>query len=136
MTALKDSFEDVADWCERHLEEYHGREIGMTFGAMLRAYGQLATMHSDTGKQVMVQATAEQLLVAMSTYLLTRESRAEQVIDAPWANPHQTYVAYPVHGVEEGVNLGVVYDADPPIGPKVDPHGPDFGYRRPDFDCQ
>jgi hypothetical protein len=43
MDNLKDSFEDVADWCEKHLEKRRGREIGMIFGAMLRAYGRLAT---------------------------------------------------------------------------------------------
>lgn len=32
METLKSSFEDVADWCERHLETQRGREIGMTFG--------------------------------------------------------------------------------------------------------
>ena len=47
MRDLKESFEDVADWCERHLERHRGREIGMTFGAMLRAYARLATMPDD-----------------------------------------------------------------------------------------
>jgi hypothetical protein len=46
MNNLKDSFEDVADWCEEHLEGQRGREIGMTFGAMLRAYGRLANLPS------------------------------------------------------------------------------------------
>ena len=45
METLKASFEDVADWCEKHLEDQHGREIGMTFGAMLRAYGATHTPH-------------------------------------------------------------------------------------------
>lgn len=43
MDKLKASFEDVADWCERHLEDRHGRAIGMTFGAVLRTYGRLAS---------------------------------------------------------------------------------------------
>jgi hypothetical protein len=38
MTSLKQSFEDVADWCERHLEAQRGREIGMTFAAVIRAW--------------------------------------------------------------------------------------------------
>ena len=46
MDNLKDSFEDVANWCEKHLEDQRGREIGMIFGAMLRAYGRLATLPS------------------------------------------------------------------------------------------
>jgi len=44
MHKLKESFEDVADWCEKHLEDEQGREIGMTFGATLRAYGRLARL--------------------------------------------------------------------------------------------
>ena len=32
MDNLKESFEEVADWCEKHLEEHRGQEIGMTFG--------------------------------------------------------------------------------------------------------
>lgn len=46
MNDVKVAFEDVADWCERHLEDQRGREIGMTFGAMLRAYGRLASLPS------------------------------------------------------------------------------------------
>ena len=36
MDHLEVAFEDVADWCENHLESQRGPEIGMTFGAMLR----------------------------------------------------------------------------------------------------
>jgi hypothetical protein len=43
MPLLNESFETVADWCERHLETIRGREVGMTFGAAIRAYGRLAT---------------------------------------------------------------------------------------------
>jgi hypothetical protein len=46
METLKSSFEDVADWCEMHLEAQRGREIGMTFGAAIRAYGRLAALPS------------------------------------------------------------------------------------------
>ena len=42
MTLLNESFESVADWCERHLETTRNREVGMTFGAVVRAYGRLA----------------------------------------------------------------------------------------------
>lgn len=44
MDNFKESFEDVGEWCEKHLEEQRRREIGMTFGAMLRAYGRLAIL--------------------------------------------------------------------------------------------
>lgn len=47
MNSLRDSFEEVAEWCERHLEAQKGREIGMTFGVLLRAYGRLAVMPGD-----------------------------------------------------------------------------------------
>jgi hypothetical protein len=46
MNHLKELFEEVADWCEKHLENKRGREIGKTFGAILRTYGHLATLPS------------------------------------------------------------------------------------------
>jgi hypothetical protein len=67
MDNLKASFEGVADWCEKHLEDKQGREIGMTFGAMLRAYGRLATLPSRlhgeqrTAKERQLNAKAEEL---------------------------------------------------------------------------
>ncbi len=73
---LKSSFEEVADWCEKHLEEKRGREIGMTFGAMLRAYGRLATLSSRlhgeerTAKERQLNAKAEELLMELSTRFL------------------------------------------------------------------
>lgn len=73
MTNLKSSFEDVADWCERHLEDHRGREVGMTFGAMLRAYGRLATLpaslhgEQQTVKKRELNAKAEELLLQLST---------------------------------------------------------------------
>lgn len=76
MNALKDSFEEVADWCEKHLEEKRGREIGMTFGAMLRAYGRLATLSSrlqgeDRAAKIrQLNAKAEELLMELSTRFL------------------------------------------------------------------
>ena len=41
-------FEDVVDFCERHLETTRGREIGMTFGAAISALGRVAAHPSDT----------------------------------------------------------------------------------------
>lgn len=73
MDKLKTSFEDVADWCERHLERQRGLEIGMTFGAMLRAYGRLATLPSRLqGEQRVVterelSKKGEELLLDLST---------------------------------------------------------------------
>ena len=98
---LKDSFEDVADWCEKHLEAQKGREIGMTFGAMLRAYGRLATLssqlHGDQRDFKMRQLTenAEKLLFELSTrFYVAHESRAKIV-------------------EPENVRTNMTYDADP-----------------------
>ena len=76
MDDLKTAFEDVADWCERHLEDERGREVGMTFGAMLRAYGRLATLparlegEQRTAKEGEPNAKAEELLMELSTRFL------------------------------------------------------------------
>ena len=76
MNDLKASFEEVADWCERHLEDQRGREIGMIIGSMLRAYGRLATLpprlESDqrTAKERELNAKAEELLMELSTRFL------------------------------------------------------------------
>jgi hypothetical protein len=72
MDSLQESFEDAADWCEHHLEAQRGREIGMTFGAMLRAYGRLATMQDDPDDPANVRQRreanekAEELLLFLS----------------------------------------------------------------------
>ena len=69
MPPLNDSFEAVADWCERHLETTRGREVGMTFGAAVRAYGRLATkpVHLLGEKEALERRTlnekAEELLL-------------------------------------------------------------------------
>ena len=76
MDDLKAAFEDVADWCERHLEDHRGREIGMTFGAMLRAYGRLATLparlegEQRKAREYELNAKAEELLMELSTRFL------------------------------------------------------------------
>ena len=76
MDKLKESFEDVADWCEKHLEEQRGPEIGMTFGAMLRAYGRLARFpyrlegEQRAEAQRDLNAKAEELLAELSTRFL------------------------------------------------------------------
>jgi len=73
MDNLKASFEDVADWCEKHLEDKRGREIGMTFGAMLRAYGRLATLPASLlgepreARERQLNTKAEEFLLQLST---------------------------------------------------------------------
>lgn len=86
MDDLKAAFEEVADWCERHLEEQRGREIGMTFGAMLRAYGRLAALPARLADcQRMPEARklnvrAEAFLGRLSTRFLLSSSRMEMRI--------------------------------------------------------
>ena len=83
MNKLKSSFEDVADWCEKHLEDQRGREIGMTFGAMLRAFGRVATLPSHlhgeerTAKKQELNSNAEELLRELSTRFLIALSSVE-----------------------------------------------------------
>lgn len=47
MHPTQQSFEQVADFCERHLEATRGREIGMTFGAAIQALGRLSAHPGD-----------------------------------------------------------------------------------------
>lgn len=47
MHPTPESFEQVADFCERHVEANRGREIGMTFGAAIQALGRLAEHPGD-----------------------------------------------------------------------------------------
>ena len=83
MNYLKASFEGVADWCEQHLEAERGREIGMTFGAMLRSYGRLATLSPDwTDEQramekTMLNTNAEKLLLELSNRFVVAYGQAE-----------------------------------------------------------
>lgn len=83
MSHLKEAFEDVADWCEKHLESQQGPEIGMTFGAMLRAYGRLAMIpHRHEGEnQVDAQRElndkAEKLLMYLSKRFLVANRKIE-----------------------------------------------------------
>jgi hypothetical protein len=80
MNSLQQSFEDVADWCERHLEAQKGRELGMTFGTMLRAYGRLATMrdgpdrHCDVDRRRLQETKAEALLLILSSRIVAAHS--------------------------------------------------------------
>ena len=76
MDHLKEAFEEVADWCEKHLEEKRGPEIGMTFGAMVRAYGRLARFpyrlegehRADAQREL--NGKAEELLSELSSRFL------------------------------------------------------------------
>ena len=75
MDRLKESFEEVADWCEKHLEDKRGPEIGMTFGAMVRAYSRLARFpyrlegEQRAEAQRDLNAKAEELLTPVGDFL-------------------------------------------------------------------
>jgi hypothetical protein len=83
MTTLNESFEDVADWCEHHLEAQRGREIGTTFGAMIRANGRLAGLPSSLRAEEravrlrQLNAKAEQLLLELARRFLAANARYE-----------------------------------------------------------
>lgn len=100
MENLKASFEDVADWCEKHLEDKRGREIGMIFGAMLRAYGRLATLpahlkgESRATKEQVVDAKAEELLMELSTRFLVAYGWFEKRIKPVEATSMRTNMTY------------------------------------------
>ena len=100
MDNLKESFEDVADWCERHLEAHRGREIGMTFGAMLRAYGRLATLpahlHGEqrVARERALDAGAEELLLELSTRFFVAYGYVKMrsdVVNPPSMRTNMTY---------------------------------------------
>lgn len=65
---MKDSFDAVADFSERHLESTRGREIGMTFGTAIRAMGRLAGHPGDEGDPEWRQlnSRSEELLLEFS----------------------------------------------------------------------
>ena len=100
MDNLKASFEEVADWCEKHLEDQRGREIGMTFGTMLRVYGRLATLpsrlHGDqrAAKERQLNAKAEKLLLELSTRFCMAhyvESRICRIVEPTSMRTNMTY---------------------------------------------
>lgn len=98
MNELKASFEDVADWCERHLEGKRGREIGMTFGAVLRAYARLATLPARlsgderAAKEYQLNAKAEELLFEFSTrFYLAHESSESRIVEPVSMRTNMTY---------------------------------------------
>jgi hypothetical protein len=77
MGNLNAAFEEVADWCERHLEHQRGPAVGLSFGAMLRAYGRLATLparlhgYERTFIEKKLNDRAELLLLQLSAFFLT-----------------------------------------------------------------
>jgi hypothetical protein len=87
MSDLNESFEEVADWCERHLEGRQGWSIGMTLGAMLRAYGRLATipptLHGNqrAARETELNDAAEKLLSYLSTHWLADHDLRERFVD-------------------------------------------------------
>lgn len=64
-----DAFQELADFCERHLEATRGREIGMTFGAAIQAMGRLASHpgNEDDPEWKRLNGRIEQLLLEFST---------------------------------------------------------------------
>lgn len=98
MQTLKESFEDVADWCEKHLESRRGREIGMTFGAMLRAFGRLATLPASLhgnqreAKERQLNAKGEELLFELSTrFYVAYEQKCNKIADAVSVRTNMIY---------------------------------------------
>ncbi|MFO0866566.1 MAG: hypothetical protein U0744_18325 [Gemmataceae bacterium] len=98
MDNLKASFEDVADWCEKHLEAMRGREIGLTLGAMLRAYARLATLParlSDDERAALerqLNAKAEKLLFDFSTrFFAAYESSKSRIVEPMSMRTNMTY---------------------------------------------
>jgi hypothetical protein len=84
MDTLKASFDEVADWCERYLEGQRGPEIGMTFGAMLRAYARLATLVSPrrgearAARERELNSKAEELLLQLSPHFVVSYGWVQQ----------------------------------------------------------
>jgi len=98
MDNLKAVFEEVADWCEKHLENKRGQEIGMTFGTMLRAYGRLATLssrlvgHERVAKERELNAKAEELLFDLSTrFFMAYDSQKGRVVEPMSMRTNMTY---------------------------------------------
>lgn len=100
MDHLAEAFEDVADWCERHLEGERGREVGMTCGAMLQTFGRLATLpdrpegegRASTAGEL--NARAENLLLQLSIRFLAAnmvESQRDRPLEATSLRTNMTY---------------------------------------------
>ena len=81
MDHLKSSFDDVADWMERYLEDRRGPEVGMTFGAVLRVCGQLSALPPEsrgeacTAEERELMARSELLLASLSDHLQATDFR-------------------------------------------------------------
>ena len=84
METLQRSFEDVAAWCERHLEARHGWHFGLAIGALIRPYGRLATNPSVLTDAE--QAATVQQLTAEADELLRDFTRKFQAA-YPWEGP-------------------------------------------------
>lgn len=98
MNNHRTSFEEVADWCEKHLEEKRGREIGMIFGAVLRTYGRLATLPARpsgderAAKERQLDAKAEELLFDFSTrFFVAYKSSKPRIVEPMSMRTNMTY---------------------------------------------
>jgi hypothetical protein len=105
MGSLREEFEDVADWCERHLESRRGREVGMLFGTVLRADGRLAALpdglsdEQRAARERELDSSAETLLAALSLRFRPAfqfDSRRLDVVDSV------------------GMRTNMIYDTGPP----------------------
>jgi hypothetical protein len=83
---MKQSFEQVADFCERHLEATRGREIGMTLGAAISALGLIAAHpgDEDDAEWRQLNEQADELLLEFSKrfiidYGYVRDDKIEPV---------------------------------------------------------
>ena len=68
MIPTQQSFEEVAEFCERHLESTRGLEVGMTFGTAIQVLGRLAAHPGieDDAEWVRLKERADELLLEFS----------------------------------------------------------------------
>ena len=96
MAPLNASFEEVADWCERHLEATRGL-VGMTFGSAMRAYGQLATKteHPCGAQGIMLSKQADEILLDFCRRFLVAygwyEERSNRLAKPRMQSTNMTY---------------------------------------------
>lgn len=101
MPHLNESFEAVAEWCERHLETTRGREVGMTFGAAVRAFGQLATKPAhllddqEAVERRLLNEKAEEFLLNFCRRFIVAygwyEDKSKRLVDAGVQSTNVTY---------------------------------------------
>jgi hypothetical protein len=95
-------FEQVADFCERHLEATRGREIGMTFGAAIQALGRLSAHPGDENdpEWCRLKERGEELLLEFSKRF---------IVDYGWVGDDKTKPMEPT-----SMNTNMTYDPGKP----------------------